>query len=189
MLTDSQMDKIAKRFQTAIDPTDPVVRNFAASIAAGSPGSFNVGQLALLWLKLKNDFKYVNDPKGYDYNVSASLNIRQGLIGDCDDAGILMTAMLEAVGGTARTILGTGNPGHVYAECYVGKLGYFRSAVLPDLAERFPHMQTVHCHQDAVNGCWLNMDTLLGDGHPGGILYTAISEYAVYTNGAWEAIQ
>lgn len=188
MPTDSQMDKIAKRFQKAIDPRDPIVRNFAASIAAGSPGSFNVGQLSLLWLKLKKQFRYVNDPKGYEYLVSASQNIQHGLIGDCDDAGILMTAMLEAVGGTARTIAARGNPGHVYAECYVGKLDYLRSVVLPDLAERFPHMQTAYCHQDAINGCWLNMDTLGGNSHPGGTLFTGISEYALYTNGTWEAI-
>ncbi len=174
--------------QRSMDSTHPEVRNFAASIAAGSPWAFNVGQISLLWLKVRTYFKYVNDPRGYEYNVPASENIRMGLIGDCDDAAILMASLIEAVGGMARLILATGVPvGHAYAECYVGKLDYLRKFVVLDLAARFPFIRTVHCHQDAVNGCWLNMDTL-GDRHPGSPLFESSREYAVYTNGRWEAI-
>jgi len=181
--------KVAKQISAAIDPTNPKTRNFAVSVAAAVPGNFSVGQICLLWQRVSDDFKYVEDPHRFEYVSPASQTIEAGLVGDCDDVAVLMAAIVEAVAGTARVVTAYAFLGaHAYAECYIGKADYVSSVILPNLRHYYPAIERIYCHVDAVGGHWLNLDSLARRKHPGDFLFDARDEYGVYPDGWIETI-
>lgn len=112
--------RVAPAIAAAIDATEPVTRNLAVRIAAGSDGPFHVEQVARLWTHVRGRWKYVNDPQGGEYFAKASETIGNEFAGDCDDFAIVLTAMITAIGGRARIVMMDGpEGGHAYAEACV----------------------------------------------------------------------
>lgn len=184
------IEVIEARIARAIQPLEPTVRDLAASLVAGAPGTFSVDQICLIWDYVRGNFRYLSDPRGIDVEYSASDTIRRGLTGDCDDCATLTASLLESIGGTARVVVGTtARSAHAYAEIYMGKLEYLRAFAAPAIRDRYPSIRTIYCHEDTVRGCWMNMDILLGDRHPGDRPYGAWAEYAVYPGGYHEIIR
>lgn len=64
---------------------------------------------------VKEEIEYVSDPRGNDIWEPANVTLRIGA-GDCEDQAILLSSMLEAVGGTTRVYL-TDN--HAFAAVYL----------------------------------------------------------------------
>ena len=70
----------------------------------------------------------MRDPRGIDYFAYANETLKVGEkancvdVGDCDDFAILMSALIESIGGTTRVILAHNNStgGHAFAEVYLG---------------------------------------------------------------------
>jgi len=77
-----------------------------------------------------NGWSYARDPRGTDFFMHANQSLKIGGkagcsgVGDCDDFAILMSALVESIGGTTRIIFAQNKTmgGHAYAEVYLGNL-------------------------------------------------------------------
>ncbi|MEN6609770.1 MAG: hypothetical protein ABFC24_02930, partial [Methanoregulaceae archaeon] len=73
----------------AIDPLNPVTRDFAVSLVPRAHGGpFNLAQACDLWETVYSRWTYVDDPRGDEYFSPASRTITLGLKGDCDDFAV-----------------------------------------------------------------------------------------------------
>jgi hypothetical protein len=124
----------------------------------------------------------VRDPRGIDYlryaNETLEIGNEANCVGggDCDDFAILMSALVESVGGTTRIILARNNTigGHAYTEVYLGQLNATRNQVetiIDWLKEKFD-TDKIYTHIDTdTKDVWLNLDwgpDENGNEHPGG---------------------
>jgi len=105
-----------KTINRLVEPSEPDVRARAAEIARSYPGAYNIYQVCSLFDMVKEDIEYVSDPRGNDIWEPANVTLRIGA-GDCEDQAILLSSMIEAVGGTTRVYL-TDN--HAFAAVYIG---------------------------------------------------------------------
>ena len=148
----------------AVDFKNPKVRNFA--LAATSKHFKNVKksgeirtmiQCFAVFKEIRNNWNYVNDPKGSEYIADASESL-QHFSGDCDDHAILMAACIKAVGGTPR-IIHTG--GHLYPEMLIGTQKDLETAtyfIKEILFASESYNQQIHYHIDERGQIWLNLD-------------------------------
>lgn len=148
----------------AVDFKNPKVRNFA--LAATSKHFKNVQksgdvrimiQCFAVFKEIRNNWNYVNDPKGSEYIADASESL-QHFSGDCDDHAILMAASIKAVGGTPR-IIHTG--GHLYPEMLIGTQKDLETAtyfIKEILFVSESYNQQIHYHIDERGQIWLNLD-------------------------------
>jgi transglutaminase-like putative cysteine protease len=105
-----------KKINRLVESAEPAVRGKAAEVARSYPGAYNIYQVCALFDMVKEDIEYVSDPRGNDIWEPANVTLRIGA-GDCEDQAILLSSMLEAVGGTTRVYL-TDN--HAFAAVYIG---------------------------------------------------------------------
>jgi hypothetical protein len=168
--TQSQEDVYLSKIKAAMDYANPVTRDYAVNLASRSPGVFNYGQIFAIFDQLYSNWKYVNDPTGFEYFGKASETIKTNLSGDCDDFAILMAALVTAIGGDTRISLAYSvTTGHAFTEVYIGKVsdgaptialkainehysGFFLSLFGLRLVDK------VWYRQDSGGGAWLNLD-------------------------------
>ena len=98
-LTDEQaIRKRAKWFNLLVEraQSNPVVRNFAASIKSKAPTN-PMEQLNILHSFVRDTVKYVDDPPEGDLysDASRTLRIKEG---DCDDKSILFASVAKLMG-------------------------------------------------------------------------------------------
>lgn len=148
----------------AIDYSNPKVRNFA--LMATTKNFRDVKgyrqyrvtiQCFAVFKEIKNNWNYVNDPKGQEYIAAASESI-QHFSGDCDDHAILMAACIRAVGGTPR-LIHTG--GHIYPEMLIGNkkdLEAVNYLIKEVLFKQESKGKDLHYHIDERGQIWLNLD-------------------------------
>lgn len=99
-----------------VEPAEPSVRNTAGEVARAYPGTYNIYQVCAIFDNVKDKIKYVSDPRSHDFWAPADTTLNVGA-GDCDDKAILLSSMLEAVGGTTRVYL---TDTHAFAAVYIG---------------------------------------------------------------------
>ena len=175
----SQEDVYLQKISQAMDYTNPVTRDFAISLAAKSPGNFNLGQVCYIYDYLFNNWKYVNDPRGFEYFSSASETIKSNLAGDCDDFAILMASLISAIGGTARISLAFNNTsGHAFTEVCLDNMSppvsvqsaytYINSHYQGFFQKLFgiSAVESIWYRPDNSNRAWLNLDW--SSKYPGG---------------------
>jgi hypothetical protein len=114
-------------------------------------------------------------------NETLSLGKDAGCVGggDCDDFAILMSALIESVGGTTRIILARNEStgGHAYTEVYLGSLSEQDIQVEDIIAwlKREYDTDRIYTHIDTdTKEVWLNLDwgaDEKGNTHPGGPFY------------------
>ncbi len=194
-------DQAAFTIKEAVTPLHPKVRAFALRMAGLFPGEYNFGQVCAIWYYLKNNWRYVSDPRGFDYFAPAFESIESGLSGDCDDFAILMASSIEAIGGSARVVLSYAQEkAHAYCEVYVSDDGRRIETLVEELAVidayrdilgDYPAklksgIYKIHFHRDA-QGYWLNLD--YSADYPGGPFFAAAFEVAIYPDGRWETIK
>lgn len=188
---------IATQYATAMDPTNPITRDFAASIAAKSAGEYNIGQICFIYDHVSNRWRYVNDPRGVDYVSPASRTIEADLVGDCDDFAVLMASLIEAIGGQGRVVVAfSAESGHAYAEVYMGKDENTKNRALDGLNSHYQGffdwlfgvrpIKDAGFHVDAQGRHWMNLDWTAK--HAGGPLFDALTEIAIYPNGSYEVL-
>jgi hypothetical protein len=138
--TEKKVGDLKKVFDARVEPENSVVHDEAVVLAAKYPGDHTIDQICEIYDYLKNGdssknrWSYVPDPRGVDYFSYANETIKNGDkancvgAGDCDDFAILMSALVESVGGTTRVILAHNNTtgGHAFTEVNLGKLQYYR---------------------------------------------------------------
>ncbi|MDI9394904.1 MAG: transglutaminase family protein [Euryarchaeota archaeon] len=118
-------DNYFKKINLLVEPTDPEVRAKAAETARAYPGAYNIYQVCALFDMVKEEIKYVSDPRENDIWEPANLTLRIGA-GDCEDQAILLSSMLEAVGATTRVYI---TDKHAFAAVYLGNEDASKAAV------------------------------------------------------------
>jgi hypothetical protein len=175
----------AKKIVAAIDPTNPITRNYAVQLAAQFPGAYNVSQICAIWDWVYAKWRYVNDPNGNDYYAAGSESINNNLAGDCDDFAIEIASLIEAIGGSARVVCAynTTSDSHAYPEVAVGKSSEsLTSKIIQDIANQYS--ATIWYEIDISGYVWLNLDWSAG--HPGGPFFAAQKYVAFRSNGYWQ---
>ena len=181
----------AAAIRDAIDPRNPITRDFAVSlIPRPHGGPFNLAQDCDLWEEVYGKWTYVDDPRGDEYFSPASRTISLGLKGDCDDFAITIAAMMEAVGGSARVVTAQNSTsGHAYPELYVGNSSAKFEKAAAYIRQRY-QVTDVGCHittGEGGDGYWLNLDWW--SRHPGGRFFADDGvRVSYYPDGRWERI-
>lgn len=157
----SKSDSNLKIFCQKTDYTNPVVRNLAVNLASKYPGERNILQIQAIYSYVKKNWKYVNDPRGFEYVAYASETIRNGFAGDCDDYAVTMSALGSAVGFKMRIILGCDKEGcHAYPEIFLGKDSYGKNMIdyLSKTLVKLGYDGRVYYHVSSDGSYWLSLD-------------------------------
>jgi len=180
--TEKKVIDLKKIFDSRVEPENPRVRDEAVGLVARYPGDYTIDQISSIYTYLKKDWHYVRDPRGVDYYMYANETLKVGEkancigAGDCDDFAILMSALVESVGGTTRIILARNNStgGHAFAEVYLGQLDAKNSRVTEVInwLKQNYNIDKIYSHIDTdTKNVWLNLDwgaDEKGNAHPGG---------------------
>jgi len=153
------------------------VMRTAAVMTSDYPGGYNINQISSIYDSLKSGWKYKSDPRGPDYFNSADLTLELGGetnsvgVGDCDDFAILMSALIEAIGGTTRIIFAYGPTGsHAYTEVYLGDVGDPQMEEIVEWLKSEYNTNEIYKDITYPEGeVWLNLDWWAD--HPGGEVY------------------
>ena len=161
---------LQKRIQQKVNYTDSAVRSFAVE---KSTIYFNeyypkyrqiCRQLSLIKY-VKDNYKYVSDPSGFDYFAAPTESIAL-MAGDCDDYSILMASVIKSIGGNVRIIWA---PRHVYPELFCGDKASFDrylSAIYIFFEKEIGNKQ-IYYRLDKNGNYWLNIDYT--DKYPGSV--------------------
>jgi len=191
---------LKRTFEERMNPVtaDPIVINEAANLSRKYPGDRTIGQVCSIYEYLKcgdettNKWVYVGDPHDLEYyrypHETLSLSETRSGIGDCDDFAILMSALINSIGGETRIVLAYDDEGsgHVYSEVYLGKLGEqdqnVEKVILWTMRR---YSNNVYCHlNNETNEVWLNLDWWndnQGVAHPGGPFMRGVKHIVIYT--------
>jgi hypothetical protein len=176
-----------------VEADEPVVIEEAGLAAGRYSGDYTIEQISGIYDHLKDNWHYMRDPRGIDYFKNASESLILGRksgcvgVGDCDDFAILMSALIEAAGGTTRIIMARNNTtgGHAYAEVYLGQLNATDSqveAIINWLKQNYDS-DKIYTHVDTeAKDVWLNLDWGADENnnaHPGGPFYPGESHYVL----------
>jgi DNA-directed RNA polymerase subunit RPC12/RpoP len=184
----------AEKVIAAIDADDPVTRNRAVQVASEYDGPYNLDQVAAIWTHVRGRWRYVNDPAGTEYFASASETITNGYAGDCDDFAIVLSAMIDAIGGRTRIVMMDGPAGgHAYAEACVGSdpedIAQSLSRHYRRTWDRYLGRQSldeIHFRSSSDCDVWLNLDW--NAGVPGGSYGAETWAVAIYPDGHTETL-
>jgi len=182
--------KTVQRISKAIEPTHPIVRNYAVNLAKKYPGAYNVPQICSIWYDLKENWRYVSDPREQEYFAPANETIKIGLAGDCDDFAILMASLIEAIGGGARIAftLNAKQGNHAYCEVFIGNTEQERKRACASILvhPRVNPYILVNWHESKKSDYWLNLDWSAD--YPGGPFFEASQLIFIYPNGNWHRV-
>jgi transglutaminase-like putative cysteine protease len=143
------------RVNDIVNTTDPLVRNTAVSNAREHPGKYNAYQLCSLFDYVSNSVEYVSDPHDSDYWATPAETITTGA-GDCEDYAILMAALVEAIGGSARIYL---TDDHAFAAAYIGESNATDKTI--EAISEYYNYAPVYYVTD-IYGSWIMLDASSG---------------------------
>jgi len=110
--------------------------------------------------------------------AKASETIENGLVGDCDDYAILMSALVLSIGLSPRIVI---VEDHAYPELYLGKDDYCQEMV-KSLANKFG--DTIYYYKDSDGKCWLSLDWT--SSHIGGKPLSDKRKMVIYPDGSYK---
>ena len=156
-----------------VELDNPLIADTAMEIASEYPGEYNINQVCEIYDTLSGGgWYYYSDPTSserFNYaNKTLQLGKQAGTIGagDCDDFAILMSSLIESIGGTTKVNLAfaTDGGGHAYTEVYLGKVGQVDE--LLDWLKSEYGMDEIPDTNVADGEVWLNLDWFAD--YPGG---------------------
>lgn len=153
-----------KTINQLVEPAESDVRGRAAEVARSYPGAYNIYQVCALFDMVKEKIEYVSDPRGNDIWEPANVTLKIKA-GDCEDQAILLSSMLEAVGGTTRVYL-TNN--HAFAAVYIGNGTDATEATVKGIRAYYGNVDVNYLTDEY--GSWLMLDptsSLYAGGLPG----------------------
>jgi len=188
---DKNVGELKKALNSRVEPDNPAIHREAVVLAAKYPGDHAINQIDSIYSYLKSGdgsrkgWSYVPDPRGIDYFMYANESLAIGKdagcagAGDCDDFAILMSALVESVGGATRIIMVHNNTsgGHAYTEVFLGQLNAQNSQVegiINWLMQKYNTDKIYTSVETDTRNVWLNLDwgpDKNGNTHPGGPLY------------------
>ncbi|MCX7788899.1 MAG: hypothetical protein N2442_14515 [Spirochaetes bacterium] len=164
-------------YEKAVQPRDPVVRDFAVQLAKEHPGAFDepqgsrfpteVGfkQLYRIHQFVSSQWKYVSDPNvnWFDYASPARRTIAVGLAGDCDDFAILLASLFAAIGARVRIMHGYTTPsGHAWTEVWIGRGAAGQQNLNRLKTVLGSSMKSIEYHSGTDGSIWLITDWSFG---------------------------
>jgi tetratricopeptide (TPR) repeat protein len=185
--------KLKKAFDSRIEPDNDYIRHKVKTLAVKYPGDHNIDQICSIYQYLEDGdtstkgWSYVSGPR--DIHIPSypndTLEVAEGAgcsgTGDCNDFAVLMSTLIESIGGTTRVILAYNrgmNEGHAYAEVYLGKLNAQDSEVediIKWLMQRYATDRVFTHINSTTKDVWLNLDWGSEEppaaAHPGGPFY------------------
>ena len=189
--TEKKVDDLKKTVSSRVEPDNSLVHEVALLLVAKFPGDLTIDQICSIYSYMKNGegsvkgWSYARDPRGSDFFMYANQSLKIGGkancsgVGDCDDFAILMSALVESIGGTTRIIFAQNKTigGHAYAEVYIGNLNDQNNQVdeiINWLKQRF-NTDKIYTHVITnTKDVWLNLDWGVDEkriAHPGGPFY------------------
>jgi len=177
---ENNVGELKKAYDARVEPENRRVNRQAIILAGKYPGDRTIDQISSIYSYLKNVWGYVADTRGIDNFRYANETLELGNLGDCDDFAILMSALIESIGGTTRIILARNNTegGHAYAEVFLGNLNKPNDQVEGIINWLKPQFNTdkIYTHIDTeTKDVWLNLDwgaDKMGNAHPGGPFFS-----------------
>lgn len=164
---------LQQRIQQRVNYKDSVVRAFAVknSLLYFDEYYFKFGQICRhlsLFKYIRENFKYVRDPNGFDYFASPQESIHL-MAGDCDDYSIKVASTFKAIGADIRIIW---SPGHVYPELYCGNQKNFDkyAGAIYSFFEKEIGDKKIYYRLDKNGDYWINLDYT--DNYPGAYYYS-----------------
>jgi PKD repeat protein len=187
--TQRTVDSIKDEINTKINTGNQPVRDEGLDLVGSASGAQRIDQICSIYDYLVNNWTFVSDWKGLDefqysnYTLKKGLDVGKSGKGDCDDFSILLSALIESIGGTPRIILAYSPAGgHAYTEVYLGNNNTDVDMMQKWLQKKY-NVTDVYIHADPENGdVWLNMDWWTDSGgaiHPGGPFYQATSQVPI----------
>jgi len=188
------LDDIKNEINKKINRGNEDVRSKGLILAAGRSGAQRIDQICAIYDYMARNWSFASDWRGldeYQYsNFTLELGKESGYsgIGDCDDFSILLSALIESIGGTPRIILAySPSGGHAYTEVYLGNNNNTDIDRMKKWLRREYNVNEIYIHSDPEKGdIWLNMDWWTEDGedgavlHPGGPFFQATSQVPIY---------
>jgi PKD repeat protein len=189
------VDDIRDEINKKINRGNEDVRSKGLILAAGRSGAQRIDQICAIYDYMASNWSFASDWRGMDEfqysNYTLDLGKESGYsgIGDCDDFSILLSALIESIGGTPRIILAySPSGGHAYTEVYMGNSNNNTDIdKMKKWIRRQYKVNEVYIHSDPEKGdIWLNMDWWTEDGeegailHPGGPFFQATSQVPIY---------
>jgi len=185
--------ELGKIFDQRVQVENPLVHDQATELAMQSPGEHTIEQICYIHSYLTKKWNYIGDPRGADYYKYANETIELGKkgnlagAGDCDDFAILMSALVESIGGTTRIMMAKGPQiSHAYAEVYLGRISQEDrnvNRIVNWLRNKY-NIKTIQTHKDMDTGdVWLNLDwgkDKFKASYPGGAFFQAEKHYPIY---------
>ncbi len=170
-------------YKNACDFENSTTRKYALNLASKNSGSYNLRQVFTIYDDLINKWQYVNDPKANELISKASFSIDTGFKGDCDDYAVVMSSLIQAIGGKTRIVNGFNNKSsHAYTEILIGDLEKKQETsylLHKRYGRNHPNGLVIHYSKDEKGQYWLNLDWT--SKYPGGPYFSSNSQIIFYT--------
>lgn len=155
---------------SAVDITNETTNDYAVRLASKFPGEYNIAQVCNIFDHIVKKWKYVNDSDKMENYRSASRTINNNLSGDCDDFAILLSALIESIGGHTRISFAYNEQGgHAFTEVLVAKNKQEMKDVIDDINTLYRRKKfNINYTTDKNGRCWINLDWFGKPQHPGG---------------------
>jgi tetratricopeptide (TPR) repeat protein len=178
-----ELGELKRVFDERVEPQNDYVNHKALVLAAKYPGERTIDQICAIYQYVKDGdastkgWSYVSDVRGVDIYRYANDTLRVGEAvgcsgaGDCDDFAIIMSSLIESIGGTTKVVLAYNRSadieGHAYTLVY---LGNFKDdqvwEIIKWLQLRYGTDKIFTFIDPETKGVWLNLDWTTD--HPGG---------------------
>lgn len=164
-------------------PVDLGVREAASAAISKHPGAYSINQLLDVYDWMRANIFYQNVPVNFTYQPYLPNETLATKSGDCKNQAMLISSMVEAIGGTARVLL-IPNCSHAYTEVYLGDKNNttdLRNAIKAhyELGPDDPVTWYYHTDADNVTTAWLIYDTA-GRSYPGWTIDECFNATHVY---------
>jgi transglutaminase-like putative cysteine protease len=133
-----------------MNPKNADVKKKATELTANYSGSYSIYQAAAAFGFVRDNVRYVIEPKGTDHWQAPEETLRLGT-GDCEDYAFLLSALVTAMGGTTRFHV---EKEHAFLSVYAGT---DLAAVQAALERYYNTPLKVAAFQDSY-GYWLGAD-------------------------------
>jgi tetratricopeptide (TPR) repeat protein len=185
------VDSIKDEINRKINRGNDLVRDKGLDLVGSKSGAQRIDQICSIYDYMVGNWTFVSDWKGLDefqysnYTLKKGTEVRSSGKGDCDDFSILLSALIESIGGTPRIVFAySPDGGHAYTEVYLGKKGDQDLDMMLRWLRTAYMTNAIYIHENPENGdVWLNMDWWkdpVGAYHPGGPFYRAATQIPMY---------
>lgn len=189
--TTRNLESIKDEINRKINRGNEPVRDKGLDLVGNKSGAQRIDQICSIYDYMVGNWTFVSDWKGLDEFQYSNYTLKKGSQagssgkGDCDDFSILLSALIESIGGTPRIVFAySPDGGHAYTEVYLGKESNRDVDRMLTWLRTTYNANNVYIHANPENGdVWLNMDWWKDPGganHPGGPFYRAATQIPMY---------